>query len=109
MVPGAALKRCLWEIIAWQAVRRQKYSYKFYFLDTAGIGLYGGVSKAVYIQTDNPDPNSIQLLSNGKTVLINLSNLGGGQYYDDIEYLNADDYDNSLHKVKGRLCRRSGI
>ena len=70
---------------------KAKYSYKFYFLDTAGIGLYGGVSKAVYIQTDNPDPNSIQLLSNGKTVLINLSNLGGGQYYDDIEYLNADD------------------
>ena len=80
---------------------KAKYSYKFYFLDTAGIGLYGGVSKAVYIQTDNPDPNSIQLLSNGKTVLIKLSNLGGGQYYDDIEYLNADDYDNSLHKVKG--------
>ena len=34
-------------------------------------------------------------------MLIKLSNLGGGQYYDDIEYLNADDYDNSLHKVKG--------
>ena len=42
---------------------KAKYSYKFYFLDTAGIGLYGGVSKAVYIQTDNPDPNSIQPVS----------------------------------------------
>ena len=78
-----------------------QHSYKLYFLDTVDTGLYSGVSKPVYIQTENSDPSSIDLVADGKSVLSNITGWGGEQYYDDIEYLQIDDYDNVLHKVDG--------
>ena len=80
---------------------KARYSYKLYFLDTVDTGLYGGVSKPLYIQTDNPDPSSIDLVADGKSVFNILTNWDGEQYYDDIDYLKKDDCDNALHKVEG--------
>lgn len=73
-----------------------KYSYQVYFLDNLGTELYtGGDGRAIYIQTDNPDPGTIKLYSSKGNIL------SQGMDYDDIAYLNKYDYGESLRKVKG--------
>lgn len=80
---------------------KTQFSYKLYFLDSTGSELYSGTMRAVYIQTENPDPSSIELIANGKSVFKNITNWNCAQYYDDIDYTNKDDYDKLLHKVQG--------
>lgn len=78
-----------------------KYSYELYFMDNLGTDVYTGTAKAIYIKTDNPDLSSIDLTADGKSVLGSITLWGGGQYYDDIEYLDITDYDETLHRVPG--------
>lgn len=77
------------------------YSYELYFLDPSGTDLYSGNMRPIYIKTENPDPSSIGMVSNEKSVLSNVQNLSGEQYYDDIHFLKASDYNEKLKKVEG--------
>lgn len=77
------------------------YSYELYFLDPSGTDLYTENMRPIYIKTENPDPSSIRLISNEKSVLSNIQKWGGEQYYNDIHYLKASDYNEQLKKVEG--------
>lgn len=77
------------------------YSYELYFLDPSGTDLYTGNMRPIYIKTENPDPSSIRLISDEESVLSNVQKWSGEQYYHDIHYLKASDYNEQLKKVEG--------
>ena len=98
--PWSSLRRVSVGNYKQEGTAEAQYSYHLYFLNQ--MDLYTDCAKAVFIKTDNPDPDTIQLLSNGKSVLQYIIKDGGNsQYYADIDYLNPLDSDNDLHKVKG--------
>ena len=76
-----------------------KYSYEAYFVDqTTGDSIYSGVTKVLYIKTDNPDPSSILLtLTNGDSA----NSVRSSTIYDDITYSNTYDRDQDLKRVEG--------
>lgn len=76
-----------------------KYSYEAYFVDkTTRDDIYSGVTKVLYIKTDNPDPSSISLtLPNGDSA----TNISSSTTYDDIAYSNTYDRDQDLKRVEG--------
>ena len=77
------------------------YSYELYFLDPSGTELYSGSMRPIYIKTENPDPSSIDLVSNEKSVLANVQKWSGEQYFDDIHFLKTSDYNQDPKKVDG--------
>lgn len=84
-----------------QLNRKAQYSYEIYFMDNLGSNVYTKATKAIYIKTQNPELSSIDLTVNEESILGNIQQWGGGQYYDDVNYLSLSDYDEPLHKVDG--------
>lgn len=78
-----------------------QYSYHIYFLDKMGKELYTGCTRPVYIQTDNPNQNSILLRSNGKSVLSETIAVRSKSPYDDFDYISKEEWNEVLHKVEG--------
>ena len=78
-----------------------RYTYELYGLDKKKMDFYSGISKAIYIKTDNPNTDEIAVKCNGKTVLVNQAVGNDSHFYKDIAY-EGDKYENgSLLKVKG--------
>ena len=77
------------------------YSYQMYLLGNTGSDIYSNLDRAVYIKTDNPDPNSISLSADGKDALASISVMGGRRLYDDVNYLWKSDEQQTLQKVDG--------
>lgn len=99
--PWSAVRRIQVPNISNKSIKKAEYSYDLFFLDATGSNLYDNSMRTLYIKTDNPDPSTIGIVSNGESVLKYIRLMSGGQYYDDIHYLKINDYDQPLKKVDG--------
>lgn len=73
-----------------------QYRYELYFVDHLSTEIYTSAQRAIYIKTNNPDPNSIRLTINGKKILA-----ADPVNYLDVTYLDPTDTNCSLRKVPG--------
>ena len=81
------------------AGKAARYNYSLYYLSP--VRTYSDLERPVYIRTENPNPNSIELIIDGKSSLQIVNILGKERYYDDVEYLCISDTDAKLQKVEG--------
>ncbi len=78
---------------------KAQYSYSLYYLDACPT--YSELDRPVYLKTNNPDRNTIKIVSGGENALRSISIMGEGRYYDDVTYTGFADNDALLQKVKG--------
>ena len=80
---------------------KAQYTYDMFYLNQPGMEVYDSCMQAIYIKTDNPEPSTIDLVSDGKSILFGNPAIKVGHYYENIRYLDMNDYNESLKKVDG--------